>query len=81
MKIIENIKNDYNDKTFGGTEWQFLAIAGIIIFLPSIMVEHSKYKIVRLFGLILSIALVVPTLPISMFFLLIGFFQIVWQEI
>ena len=81
MKVIENIKDAYNDSTYGGKEVQLISIGFIIMYLPAIMVEHSKYKIVKLIGLIFSIVWMIPMLPIVAIFILIGFFQFVWQNI
>lgn len=81
MKAIENIKNNYNDSTYGGTESQLISIGAIIMFLPSIMLEHNECKIVRLIGLIFSLVWAIPMLPIVAIFILIGFFQFVWQNI
>ena len=81
MRVIENVKNNYNDLTLGGEEHQLISIGFTIAYLPALMLEHSKYKIIRLIGLMLCFAWIVPTLPVIAFFLLIGFFQFVWQEI
>ena len=81
MKVIENIKNDYNDSTYGGTESQLVSIGFIIMFLPAIMIGDNKYKIVKLIGLIFSIVWMIPMLPIVAIFILVGFFQFVWQNI
>lgn len=81
MKVIENIKNDYNDSTYGGTESQLVSIGFIIMFLPAIMIGDNKYKIVRLIGLILSLVWMIPMLPIIAFFTLTGLVQFVWQNI
>jgi hypothetical protein len=81
MKAIENIIDDYNDSTYGGTESQLISIGIIIMYLPAIMIGDNKYKIIRLIGLILSLVWMIPMLPIIVFFTLTGFVQFVWQEI
>ena len=81
MKAIENIIDDYNDSTYGGTESQLISIGIIIMYLPAIMIGDNKYKIVRLIGLILSLVWMIPMLPIIVFFTLTGFVQFIWQEI
>jgi hypothetical protein len=81
MKAIENIIDDYNDSTYGGTESQLISIGVIIMYLPAIMIGDNKYKIIRLIGLILSLVWMIPMLPIIVFFTLTGFVQFIWQEI
>jgi hypothetical protein len=81
MKAIENIIDDYNDSTYGGTESQLISIGIIIMYLPAIMIGDNKCKIIRLIGLILSLVWMIPMLPIIVFFTLTGFVQFVWQEI
>jgi hypothetical protein len=81
MKAIENIIDDYNDSTYGGTESQLISIGIIIMYLPAIMIGDNKYKIIRLIGLILSLVWMIPMLPIIVFFTLTGFVQFIWQEI
>ena len=81
MKALENIIDDYNDSTCGGTESQLISIGIIIMYLPAIMIGDNKYKIIRLIGLILSFFWMIPMLPIIVFFTLTGFVQFVWQDI
>ena len=81
MKAIENIKNEYNYLTYGGTESQLICIGFIIMLLPFLMLFDNKNKIIRLIGLIFSIVWMIPMLPIVAIFILIGFFQFVWQNI
>jgi hypothetical protein len=81
MKVIENIKDDYNDSTWGGTESQLISIGRIIMFLPAIMIGDNKYKIIRLIGLMVSLVWMIPMIPIIAFFALTGLVQFVWQNI
>jgi len=77
MKIISKIKHEY----YNCSDSKIMNIAIIILIFPYIILEDSKQKIVRLLGLILGVIWLIPSSPIGVPLLLIGFFHFVWQEI
>jgi hypothetical protein len=77
MRVIDKIKHEYHNCS----DSKITNIAMIILIFPYIILEDSKHKIVRLLGLILGVIWLIPSSPIGLPLLLIGFAQFVWQEI